>query len=88
MKRVVVLGISATLVAGILFNVSLLHYGQYVQQKRLEEDRIRMCGSGHCTGPVIFTSYFFGESMNFMLAGLAAGSFGVALLVIKRQELS
>ncbi|AIC17096.1 exported protein of unknown function [Nitrososphaera viennensis EN76] len=78
------LGVSAVIVAGLLLSVSVGAYSQFLAGNSSEEFKPR-CGRGCSTAhvPPAFVVHY----PNLLIAGLLSGSFGVALLIIRRQEI-
>lgn len=84
MKPFIMLGVGAVIVAGLLLSVSVGAYSQFLIGNSGDEFKPR-CGRG-CSavhGPPAFAVRY----PNLLIAGLLSGSFGVALLIVRRQEI-
>jgi hypothetical protein len=78
------LGVGAVIVAGLLLSVSVGAYSQFLTGNSSEEFKPR-CGRG-CSA-VHAPPAFAVHHPNLLIAGLLSGSFGVALLIVRRQEI-
>ncbi len=78
------LAVGAVTVAGLLLSLSVGAYSQFLAGNSGEELK-PVCGR-HCrlaqVSPVSAVRY-----PNLLIAGLLSGSFGVSLLIIRRQEI-
>lgn len=79
------LGVGAVIVAGLLLSVSVGAYSQFLTGNSGEVFKPR-CGRG-CSGVAHIPPAFAIHYPNLLIAGLLSGSFGVALLIVRRQEI-
>lgn len=80
------LGVGAVIAAGILLNVSVGAFSQLLVGNIGKEHFKPRCGKGGCSTSH-FPSAFAVHNPNLLIAGLLSGSFGVALLIVRRQEI-
>lgn len=80
------LGVGAIIAAGLLLNVSVGAFSQLLVGSFDKESFKPRCGRGGCgtahNPPASSVHY-----PNLLIAGLLSGSFGVALLIVRRQEI-
>lgn len=84
MKPLIMLAVGAVTVAGLLLSLSVGAYSQFLAGNGSEELK-PACGR-HCRMAQV-SSVFAVRYPNLLIAGLLSGSFGVALLIIRRQEI-
>jgi hypothetical protein len=77
------LGVSSIIAAGLLLSFSVGQYSQFLSGNWQEPYHLK-CGRS-CNGTTLlgFELHF----PNLLIAGLLSGSFGVSLLILKRQEI-
>ena len=85
MKPFIMLGVGAVTVAGLLLSVSVGAYSQFLTGNSGEMFKPR-CGRG-CSSTTHLSPAFAIHYPNLLIAGLLSGFFGVALLIVRRQEI-
>lgn len=88
MNKLAFVGFVLMLAAIPLVQFSLDNYGQYLEQQAQAERQALECASTICFGGrVLFPQLYFETSMQYLLAGLAAGSIGAVLVGLNWREL-
>jgi hypothetical protein len=71
-----------------LMQYSLDNYKQYLEQQREEDQRAIACANMICFGRVLFPQLYFDLSMQYLLAGLTAGSDGAVFVGLNWRKLT
>ena len=84
MKPFIMLAVAAVTIAGLLLSLSVGAYSQFLAGNSGEELK-PTCGR-HCRVTQVPPAFAV-RHPNLLIAGLLSGSFGVSLLIIRRQEI-
>ncbi len=87
-KKLAFVGLVLMLAAIPFVQFSLDNYGQYLEQQAEAERRALEYADTICFGGrALFPQLYFEASMQYLLAGLAAGSVGAVLVGLNWREL-
>ena len=81
------LGVITVIVAGLLLSVSVGAYSQFLINGNAGEIATKAKCGRHCNSMNYTQSAHLVRNPNLLIAGLLSGSFGIALLVVRRGEI-